>query len=72
MYSEKERREKGKRKRDICVSHCRPGFLREKKERRKKENIKRRKGLLREPFAFKTVCWCNKAGTLNICLVVIY
>ena len=40
----------------------------EKKERRK-ENKKR---LSRETFVFKTVCWCNIAGTLNICLVFTY
>ena len=41
-------------------------------KKRKKEGKKRRKGLLRETFVFKTVCWCNIASTLNICLVLTY
>ena len=41
-------------------------------KKRKKEGKKRRKGVSRETFMFKTVCWCNIAGTLNICLVLTY
>ena len=41
-------------------------------KKRKKEGKKRRKGLSRKTFVSKTVCWCNIAGTLNICLVLTY
>ena len=48
----KERRKKGKKKRDICVSHCRPGLTRKefkrkegKKEERKEEKDCREKHL---------------------------
>ena len=38
------------------------------KEKRKKEERKEK----RETFVFKTVCWCNIAGTLNIHLAFTY
>ena len=56
MYSLKLKREKYKEKK------------RKEKERRKKEKKKEE----RETFVFKTVCWCNIAGTLNICLIPTY
>ena len=50
-------------------------FLKLKKETYKelyafRKEKKERKGLSRETFVFKTVCWCNSAGTLNICLAL--
>ena len=40
------------------------------KEKKRKEEERREKE--RETFVFKTVCWFNRAGTLNICLVLTY
>ena len=46
----------------------------EKKRKEKKRKKEERKGKKeeKETFVFKTVCWCNIAGTLNICLVLTY
>ena len=38
----------------------------------KERNKKERKEKERETFVFKTVCWFDIAGTLNICLALTY
>ena len=43
-----------------------------KKKERKKERKEKKKRTVEREFVFKTVCWCNVARILNICLVFTY
>ena len=69
---ERKKEKKKKKERHLCLTLPtwlnKADSLKEKKERRKKEKKKEE----RETFVFKTVCWCNIAGTLNICLTLTY